>query len=125
MHPEPVTADRIHDLPPLWDGRAVQWSDWSEQGWTTLVFHVPADHFACTGCGWIRDTELRAVGTLMPPDGVTDLFPVIRLIVRRCPGCHLDQVTDVDTWDVWDLEPRDYTDAGSWPDDLPVQGTLF
>lgn len=125
MHPEPVTADSAHDLPPLWDGRAVQWSPWSEQGWTTLVFHVPADHFACTGCGWIRNTELRAVGTLMPPGGVIEMYPVVRLVVRRCPGCHLDQVTDIHTGDVWDLEDRDYTEAGSWPDDLPVQGTLF
>lgn len=125
MHPEPVAADRPHDLPPLWDGRAVQWSDWTDQAPWSLVFHIPADHFACTGCGWIRNTELRAVGTLMPPDGVTDLYPVIRLLVRRCPGCHLDQVSDIVTGDVWDLAAGDYTDAGSWPDELPVQGTLF
>lgn len=125
MHPEPVGADRLHDLPPLWDGRAVQWSGWTDQAPGSLVFHIPADHFACTGCGWIRNTELRAVGTLMPPDGVTDLYPVIRLLVRRCPGCHLDQVSDIVTGDVWDLDAGDYTDAGSWTDDLPVQGTLF
>lgn len=125
MPPDPAAADRAHDLPPLWDGRVVQWSPWSDQGMGSLVFHVPADHWACTGCGWIRDTELRAVGTLMPPGGVTDLFPVVRLIVRRCLGCQLDQVTDIHTGDVWDLEDGDYTDSGSWPEQVPMQGTLF
>lgn len=120
---------RLHDLPPLWDGRPVQWSDWTDQGGmearTTLVFHVPADHWACTGCGWIRDTELRAVGTLMPGNGVTDLYPHVRLVVRRCPGCHLDEVTDLDTGQVWDLDDTDYGHAGSWPDTAVVQETLF
>jgi hypothetical protein len=123
------TNARAHDLPPLWDGRPVQWSDWTDEaglaGRTTLVFHVPADHWACTGCGWIRDSELRAVGTLLPGGGVTDMWPHVRLVVRRCPGCHLDEVTDIDTGEVWDLEDTDYTDAGSWPDDIPTQGTLF
>jgi hypothetical protein len=120
-----LTTTREHDLPPLWDGRVVQWSPWVDQQMGSLVFHVPADHWACTGCGWIRDTELRAVGTLMPPGGVIVMYPVVRLLVRRCPGCHLDQVSDIVTGDVWDLEGRDYTDAGSWADDAPVQGTLF
>jgi len=116
---------RRHDLPPLWDGRVVQWSAWDDYALGSLVFHVPADHWACTGCGWIRDTELRNVGTLMPEVGVTDPYPLVRLLVRRCPGCHLDQVTDIISGEVWDLDEHDYTDAGSWPDDPPVQGTLF
>lgn len=123
-----TTTARPHDLPPLWDGRAVQWSDWTDEGGlarTTLVFHIPAHHWACTGCGWIRDTELRAVGTLMPGAGVRDLHPHVRLVVRRCPGCHLDEVTDLDTGEVWDLDGSDYTDSGSWPVDMPVQETLF
>jgi hypothetical protein len=121
-----TTDARPYDLPPLWDGRPVQWSDWTDEAEsTTLRFHVPADHWACTGCGWIRDSELRAVGTLLPGGGVTDMWPHVRLVVRRCPGCHLDEVTDIDTGEVWDLEDTDYTDAGSWPDDIPTQGTLF
>lgn len=122
-HPDPV--DRAHDLPPLWDGRAVQWSDWTDERLPSLVFHVPADHWACTGCGWIRDTELRAVGTLMPPDGVAAMYPCVRLIVRRCPGCRLDEVTDIVTGEVWDLDATDYASTGSWPADMPVQETLF
>jgi hypothetical protein len=117
---------RTHDLPLLWDGRPVQWSDWTDAAEpTTLRFHVPADHWACTGCGWIRDTELRAVGTLMPDSVADTAWPVVRLVVRRCPGCHLDQVTDISTGEVWDLDAKDYGPGGSWPDDLPVQGTLF
>ncbi len=120
---------RTHDLPPLWDGRVVQWSDWTDEGGiagrTTLVFHVPSDHWACTGCGWIRDTELRAVGTLMPDSIADTAWPVVRLLVRRCPGCRLDQVTDLGSGEVWDLKDTDYTAAGSWPEDVPVQDTLF
>jgi hypothetical protein len=122
-------TDRPHDLPPLWDGQVVQWSPWTDEGGidgrTTLVFHVPADHWACTGCGWIRDTELRAVGTLMPDSVADTAWPVVRLIVRRCPGCQLDQVTDISTGEVWDLDDTDYGDTGSWLDDMPVQDTLF
>lgn len=124
-----TTGARPHDLPPLWDGRTVQWSDWTDEtglaARTTLVFHVPADHWACTGCGWIRDSELRAVGTLLPGSVADTAWPVVRLVVRRCPGCHLDQVTDISTGEVWDLEDADYGAAGSWPDDMPIQGTLF
>lgn len=120
-----VTDARPHDLPPLWDGRTVQWSAWEDQRLPTLVFHVPADHWACTGCGWIRDTELRAIGTLMPGSVADTAWPTVRLVVRRCPGCHLDEVTDISTGEVWDLEEHDYADAGSWPDDVPIQGTLF
>lgn len=118
-----VTRARPHDLPHLWDGRPVQWSTWQDQRLPSLVFHVPADHWACTGCGWIRDTELRSVGTLMPTGG--EQHPVVRLLVRRCPGCLLDEVTDIATGQVWDLDDTDYGQTGSWPDDLPVQDTLF
>jgi hypothetical protein len=125
----PDRPDRAHDLPPLWDGRAVQWSQWTDQDaystYGILRFHAPADHWACTGCGWIRDRELRAVGTLMPASVAETAWPVVRLVVRRCPGCHLDEVTDLHTGEVWDLQDADYTDAGSWPDTVPVQGTLF
>lgn len=127
-----------HDLPPLWDGRRVDWSPWVEEPHTTLIFHRPAHEFACTGCGWIRDTDLHATGRLHPEPGATftvlphprarhttevPAWPVVRLAVRRCTGCGLDEVTDIETGEVWDLEPSDYTDAGSWPE--PEQGALF
>jgi hypothetical protein len=120
-------TDHTHDLPPLWDGQAVQWPPWTDEGGFagrgSLVFHVTDDQWACTGCGWIRDTDMRAVGTLMP-DGATG-FPRRRFLVRRCPGCRLDQVTDISTGEVWDLDETDYGDTGSWLDDMPVQDTLF
>jgi hypothetical protein len=43
-------------------------------------------------------------------------WPIARLNVLRCTGCGLDQVTDLETGEVWDLDPSDYTDTGSWPD---------
>lgn len=126
-----LVHSRTHDLPPLWDGRRVDWSEWKEVDPGSLAFHSPADAFACTGCGWIPDAQLRAVGRVHPKPGATftvhetevPAWPVAVLAARRCTGCGLDQVTDLDTGEVWDLDPSDYTDAGSWPE--PEQGALF
>ena len=142
-----LAHSRAHDLPPLWDGRRVDWSEWQEVGPTSMVFHGWPDEMACTGCGWIPETKLHAIGRLHPEPGATftvpktvgskrrlgtytrnvevTAWPVARLSVRRCSGCGVDEVTDIETGEVWDLEGADYTDAGSWPDDLPVQDTLF
>ncbi|GAB3166725.1 hypothetical protein GCM10027059_26130 [Myceligenerans halotolerans] len=146
MTPLTLAHSRAHDLPPLWDGRRVEWTPWRDEPHTSMVFHAPAHEFACTGCGWIRDAELRAVGKLHRAPGETfttpverrtrsghrysvnievPARPVARLHVRRCPGCGLDEVTDIDTGEVWDLEESDYTDAGSWPEAVAVQGALF
>ena len=58
-----------------------------------------------------------------PPDGVTELHPLhARLNVRRCRGCANDTVYDLETDEHWDLEPEDYTDAGS---DAPTDGMLW
>jgi hypothetical protein len=137
---------RRHDLPPLWDGASVDWSDWEDTPHSSMVFHAPAPLFACTGCGWIPDTELRAIGRVHPEPGETftvhktvpskrvpgsswdrktevPAWPIARLSVKRCTGCGLDQVTDIETGEVWDLDPSDYTDTGSWPE--PEQGALF
>lgn len=141
-----LAHSREHDLPPLWDGRRVDWSAWKDVEPGSLAFHAPADAFACTGCGWISDTQLRAVGRVHPEPGATftvhrdvpskrvpgstwvrktevPAWPIARLVVRRCTGCGLDQVTDMETDEVWDLDPSDYTDAGSWPE--AEQGALF
>lgn len=91
-----------------------------------MFFHSPAHEFACTGCGWIPDSELRATGSIWPADeNPPRRRPVVRLAVIRCPGCGLDEVTDIETGEVWDLEASDYTDTGSWPGNEPVQDTLF
>lgn len=93
-----------------------------------MIYHFPAPEFACTGCGWIPDSELRATGRVWPPKDVIPSHLVARLAVLRCTGCGLDEVTDLHTGEVWDLEEDDYTDAGSWPEGQrpgPVQDTLF
>ena len=36
----------------------------------------------------------------------------IRLVAHRCPDCGHDQVDDGD--DLWDLDPDDYSNAGSY-----------
>jgi hypothetical protein len=128
-----TTAGRPHDLPPLWDGRHVTWSPWRDVDPGSLAIHAPSDAFACTGCGWITETQMRSIGRLHPEPGATftidgtelPAWPVAVLAVRRCTGCGLDQVTDLDTGDVWDLDDTDYGDTGSWADDVPVQDTLF
>lgn len=124
-------AHRQHDLPPLWDGRQVTWSRWMEADPGSLVFHTPSDTFACTGCGWIRTTQLHSIGRIHPEpvekwivDGSAHTaWPVAQLAAVRCPGCELDQVTDMDTGETWDIDPSDYTATGSWPE--PENGTLF
>lgn len=132
-----LVHSRAHDLPPLWDGRRVDWSPWRESGHGSLMFHAPADEFACTGCGWIPDTRLLAIGWVHPEPGETftvyktvrskhvqgaswerktevPAWTIARLSVLRCTGCGLDEVTDIDTGEVWDLDASDYTDEGSW-----------
>jgi hypothetical protein len=126
-----LVHSRAHDLPPSWDGLRVDWSPWEVSGHSSLVFHAPADQFACTGCGWIPDTQLRATGRVHAEPGATfsvyphararrktkvPAWPIARLVASRCTGCGLDQVTDVETGEVWDLDECDYTDAGSWPE---------
>jgi hypothetical protein len=131
-----LVHSRKHDLPPLWDGRRVHWTDWAAEWPTTMVFHG-AEEDACTDCGWIPDRVLYATGRVDPAEGETftvyvprhtrsgriydkpvqrPAWGISRLHARRCAGCGLDQVTDMETWQVWDLEPADYTDAGSWPE---------
>lgn len=125
--PQRTRGSVKHDLPPLWDGQRVEWSPWSDTHPGSLAFHSAPDTFACVGCGWIRDTQLYAIGRIHPEpgttyDGVPVTWPVTALAARRCPGCHLDHVTELETGTVWDLEPSDYTTTGSWPE---PEGVLF
>lgn len=115
-HPYP---DRLHDLPPAWDGVPVTWRPW-QTGRSTLVFHVRNAELACRACG-LLDEDLTAVGIIdldIPRNGWRP-----RLHAHRCRGCGRDQVHDLDTDEMWDLDATDYGDAGSVPP--PEQGTLF
>lgn len=132
---------RVHDLPPRWDGRTVEWGPW-QQVRTSLPFHVPLDQQACTTCGLI-DEPLTAGGKVLPLPGETfewpdvrtlpsgrtytrgtkrvPAWPVLCLVAFRCPGCGADRVHDERTGETWDLDASDYGDAGS----VEVTGTLW
>ena len=128
-----------NDLPPKWDGRRVDWSDWD----TSAVFicgPTRARQQRCEGCG---STASRAtsLGTVYPLDGETfetheprvkrtrsgreyeagtttvarRARPGVRLFASRCPDCGLDTVVDRTSGhqQVWTLDESDYGDAGS------------
>jgi len=125
------------DMPPLWDGRAVEWSTWnSEVG--SWAFHASIDDRACHECG-VLDEHAYSSGLLTPEPGATFMvprdrrarsrresevpaWPVYSLFAVRCTGCGHTQVHDEDTGETWVLDESDYTDAGSWPE---PEGVLF
>lgn len=121
-----MTLAIVHDLPPRWDGRPVVW-----QGWTApIVFMCSIPERACAECGSRRDPSLNAGLVGDSPDLTRAavkrnddairfhrrMAPArigwIRLTAFRCPDCGHDVVVD-DEGTAWDLEPSDYTDAGS------------
>jgi hypothetical protein len=98
-------AERVHDLPPRWDGQPVTWGDWSIEAPTTLVFHMGPEAFACPRCGTVEHQPLRCRGRYADIGGL--------LTATRCPHCAHDQVYDFETGELYDLEASDYGDEGS------------
>lgn len=97
-----------HDLPPKWDGERVAWEPWEDEMLTSLRFCEPVEDRTCDQCGLIDAHRKQAVGRF--PD--SDHPHVWRLRVSRCE-CGHDAAYDILTGELWDLEPDDYTDAGS------------
>ena len=126
-----------NDLPPKWDGRRVDWSEWD----TDPIFVCPPPTAPrCEGCGSAA-RQATSRGTVYPLDG--EMFetheprvkrtrsgreyvsgtttvarwarPGVRLVVSRCPDCGLDTVVDSTSGhqQVWTLDESDYGDAGS------------
>ena len=128
-----------NDLPPKWDGRRVDWSEWN----TDPMFvcgrpQPPAPR--CEGCGSAA-TQAASRGTVYPLDG--EIFetheprvkrtrsgreyvagtvtvarrarPGVRLFASRCPDCGLDTVVGYtsEPEQVWTLDESDYGDEGS------------
>ncbi|MHA7145464.1 hypothetical protein ACX80U_12175 [Arthrobacter sp. TmT3-37] len=91
-----------HDLPPLWDGVPVAWKEWARID-TTIPLHVPTEDLACEQCGAVdeKDTTHGRRG------------PFVNLMAARCRHCGHDQVTDMLTGTLWDLDDTDYADIGS------------
>lgn len=98
---------RMFDLPPAWDGVPVRWSGWLRVGPTSMRFHgQPLEERACAWCGVLDGEDDCATGWVQGE-------PWARLRVTRCVGCGHDTVTDLESWERWDLEPDDYLADGS------------
>ena len=124
-----------NDLPPKWDGRRVDWSEWD----TDPIFVCPPPTAPrCEGCGSAA-RQATSRGTVYPLDG--EMFetheprvkrtrsgreyvagtvtvarwarPGVRLFAFRCLGCGLDEVFDLETRECWTLDETDYGDEGS------------
>lgn len=108
---------REYDLPPMWDGKKVTWSD----DWEVYDLHVcppPKDKRTCT-CGSTKPM-LRKQGEVGPYKSAhrakyneLRTRPLWRsLTVFRCSECELDTVLDFNG-DFWELGLEDYGDQGS------------
>lgn len=134
-----VTSPGARTLPPLWDGRRVEWDELTEQTPTTLeLFHMTKAQRAqdvCTTCGTPGRESLHTVGVVHPLPGDTmessaprkskrtgrtihvpitvSARPLRRLHLTRCQTCGLDVVWDSQTDEWWDLDDSDYGPEGS------------
>lgn len=93
-------------LPPKWDGTPVAWMTWEPAPHVIICRESEADS-GCTGCGYAGPGwQTRPNHTKVPLD-------LRGLRVDRCANCLHDQVIDITTWQVWDLDPLDYGPEGS------------
>ena len=117
--PDLFATTRTHDLPPRWDGHPVQWGPWEPAGHRgTLFICPPMPPAPCPRCGstsanatargHVTITLTDTTNSVAPAQGVGGV-----LIATRCPDCRFDTVTEIGG-DVWELDPNDYTEEGSW-----------
>lgn len=119
-----LALPRAYDLPPHWDGLAASWEGWADPP-VVFVCPPPRQRAVCPACG---STEPRITNrALVALDPATTVERIAnyaqfrrvgavarwRLVAWRCTDCGHDQVSDADTGQLWDLDPADYTDAGS------------
>lgn len=100
-----LTMVREHDLPPRWDGKDVTWGDW--QG-PLPVFICPPPSLAdtcCKACG--------SIGHNVHNRGYIE--QLLALYAFRCTDCKHDQVLEIETNELWDLDHTDYGADGSTP----------
>ena len=131
---------RRHDLPPRWDGRIVEWSEWDTSPTFVCGPRGSVRASRCEGCGSTA-SNATSRGTVYPLDGemretheprvkrtrsgrgyvagtvtvVRRVRPGVRLFASRCPDCGLDTVVDYtsEPEQVWTLDESDYGDEGS------------
>ncbi|NHA02059.1 hypothetical protein G5V59_27090 [Nocardioides sp. W3-2-3] len=99
---------RLHDLPVTWDGHPVTWRGW-ESDRTSLDYHLPLDESRLPRLRFARGPAWST------PASCTSTAPgtSLRLFAFRCADCQVDQVYDVDSDRLWDLDDTDYGPAGS------------
>lgn len=117
------SATREHDLPPRWDGYAVEWTAW-ESLQDVIICPPPKADRRCELCGSAAKPSHSSGRVWSDGDGVARIrkgnlqerFLVAVIYAFRCPDCRRDQVLDSLSADGqwWDLDPTDYEDAGSW-----------
>lgn len=130
--PDLFVATRSYDLPPKWDGRPVDWSEWRPA--RELFICPPPPREPCRECKSTAPS-LFNVGVVQPLPGETfevdrvkrtksgreyvsgkvakPAWPLVRLHLFRCPDCLHDTVFDTVTDEWWDLDPSDYEPEGS------------
>lgn len=127
------------DLPAMWDGVRVIWGE-PRAVRATFICPPPTDIEACTQCGQLAvdgaDTYLgRVTGEPVQPYWTHNSYGqpvkkpgwetyVAALVATRCLGCGHDQVYDLRTHELWDLDDTDYGEHGSVHPDH-IQGTLW
>lgn len=128
-----LTGLRAHDLPPRWDGLAVVWDGWHPQ-LPAFICPPPKLPDCCRRCGSITQAVINRGRVARVPavthdaieaaDDRRDRLPtgerhrikakaLLRLYAFRCPDCKHDQVLDIDSNELWDLDDTDYGDDGS------------
>jgi hypothetical protein len=141
-----VTLSLVTDLrlPPMWDGLRVDWTLQRNADRIFICPPPPMEERFCTSCG-AEGGRTAWSGLVHPPDGETmplekkipmaggrsrtvtvqvPAWPVIGLIAWRCGHCHLDEVWDMRSNEVWTLGPEDYGPAGSTPPAAPAVQVL-
>lgn len=113
---------REYDLPPRWDGNPVEWAGWKASP-EMFICPPPRIKQQCENCGSATNPKLN-VGRIWTEPATAPAaigrarlnagrFVLAVITAFRCTACGRDTVVDKHG-QVWELDPTDYTDVGSW-----------